>query len=152
MKIKVCSNSYTYIWEQHIPLNAWYGQDKKSWWFCTAHGKTDDGSLMLYRFDGTRWGKTLENSNTTHEIWAWAETNGLWWTKVHWFKDEDKKRSLAAKQNSKFTQYENLMKHDRKHKKSNGSMLHRENYYADKTFTDYECRNNPMHDFRKYYN
>ena len=152
MKIYVCNNSHTYIWEQHIPLGAWYGQDSKSWWMCTAHGRTDDGSLVLYRFNGTRWVKAHENSNTTRLIWAWAESRCVWWTKVHWFKEDDKQKSFVAKHDSHIKKYENMMKHDRKHKKSGGIRLDQENFYADKIFVDYECRNIPMHDFQKFYN
>lgn len=152
MTICVCKNAHTYVWGQHIPLNAWYGQDLKSWWFCTTHGKSKDGSLILYRFDGTRWVKNTEKSRTTLMICAWAESNHLWWTKVHWFKEEDKQISLVARQENKMNQFENMMKHDRKHKKSGGSMLYKENFWANKTFTDYECRKIPMNDFRKYYN
>lgn len=152
MKINVCNHSQTYIWNQHIPLNAWFGKDSKSWWFCTEHKKSTDGSLVLYRFNGTRWEKTNENSDTTRTICAWAEATSLWWTKVHWFKEEDRKKSLVAKQDSHRSYYMNLMKHSRKHKNGVGIRLDKDNYYADKTFTDYECNNNPMHDFRKYYN
>ena len=152
MKIYICNSKNTYIWGQHIPLKAWYGQDAKSWWFCTEHEKTQDCSLVLYRFNGTRWVKAHEHSNSTRTIWAWADTYNLWWTKVHWFKDTDKQRSLVARQELRFNQYVNLMKHDRKHKKSNGIRLDKENYYADKTLTDYECCFVPMHDFRTYYN
>ena len=151
MKIYICNNAHTYIWGQHIPYNAWYGQDSKSWWFCTIHGRSDDGSLVLYRFNGTRWVKVHENSDSTRTIWVWAESNALWWTKVHWFKEEDKQKSLVTKRDNKFSEYANLMKHSRKHKKSGGIRLDKENFYANKLFTDYECRNIPMHDFRQYY-
>lgn len=152
MKIGICNNPHTYIWGQHIPYNAWYGQDSKSWFFCTAHGKSDDGSLVLYRFNGARWVKNTEKSRSTLMICTWAETNGLWWTKVYWFKDDDKQKSLVARQDNKFNEYANLMKHDRKHKKNGGIRLDKENHYASKTLTDYECRNIPIHDFRSYHN
>lgn len=152
MKIYICKNPHTYIWNQHIPLNAWYGEDSESWWFCTTHGKSEDGSLILFRFNGVRWEKRHELSRTTRVICVWAESRSLWWTKVHWFKDEDKKKSFATKQDIKFNNYVNLMKHERKHKKSGGIRLDKENHYANKTFTDYECRNIPMNDFRRYYN
>ena len=152
MNIYICDNTHTYIWGQHIPYNAWYGQDAKSWWFCTVHGKSEDNSLILYRFNGERWIKNQEKSATTLKICAWANAAALWWTKVYWFKEDDKQKSLVAKQHNKFNKYESLMKHDRKHKKSGGSMLYKENFYANKTFTDYECRNIPIHDFRKYHN
>ena len=148
MKIYRCNNSRTYIWGQHIPLGAWYGQDHQSWWFCTVHGKSEDNSLTLYRFDGTRWVKGVERSNTTLQVCVWAEHYGLWWTKCHWFKEEDKEKSLVAKQELHKKRYQSLMKTDRHHKKGgNGIRLDKENYYAQHTFTDYECTSRPMHDF-----
>ena len=151
MKIYICNNSHTYIWGQHIPFGAWYGEDAKSWWMCTAHGKSENGSLVLYRFDGTRWIKSQENSVTTHKIWAWADKYGLWWTKCHWFKEEDKQISLAAKQYLHEKKRENMMRHTRKHKSGGSGMrLDRENYYADKLIVDYECSSRPMHDFQRY--
>jgi len=150
MKIYVCNNNYTYIWGQHIPLGAWYGQDSKSWWFCTVHGKSEDNSLILYRFNGNRWVKINEVSRTTQSICQWAESTHSWWTKCHWFKEEDREKSFVTKQDNHMKTYESLMKHDRKHKKSSGIRLDRENYYAQHTFTDYECTNRPMHDFRSY--
>lgn len=153
MKIYICNDAYTYVWGQHIPFGAWYGQDNKSWWFCTAHGKSDDNSLTLYRFNGTRWIKIHEVSETTKSICQWAESTGSWWTKVHWFKEEDKQKSLVTKRDLRMKQWTNMMKHERKHKKSGSGMrLDKENYYADKTFIDYECSNRPMHDFQSYYN
>jgi len=149
MKIHICNDTHTYIWGQHIPFNAWYGQDSLSWWFCTAHGKSEDKSLELYRFNGMRWIKMRECSHTTHTIYQWAEHYNLWWTKVHWFKDEDRQKSLVAKQDNHLHSIANLMKHSRKHKKGgSGIRLDKENYYAQHTFTDYECSNRPLHDFR----
>lgn len=113
MKIAICKNTHTYIMNQHIPYGAWYGADSKGWWFCTAHGKSKDGSLELYRYNGQRWVKSQENSATTRSVCAWAESAGLWWTKCHWFKDEDRQKSLVAKQNDHMKMYENLMKHRR---------------------------------------
>lgn len=156
MNICICKDAHTYIWGQHIPYNAWYGQDETGWWFCTVHGVSEDNTLTLRRYNGTRWVEVQENSRTTQNICAWATHRGLWWTKVHWFKDEDKQKSLVAKQiikhDSYMNHYQNLMKHDRKHKKSGGIRLDKENFYANKIFTDYECSNNPVHDFKQYYN
>lgn len=153
MIIYICNNSHTYVWNQHIPYGAWYGQDEKSWWFCTAHGKNEDKSLTLYRYNGTQWIKTHERSNTTLKIYAWAEHHDLWWTKCHWFKEEDKQKSLVAKHDSHMKKYENMMKAERKHKKgSNGIRLDKENYYADKLIIDYECSKKPLHDFQRFYN
>lgn len=153
MQVLICNNAHTYVWGQHIPFNAWYGQDALSWWFCTAHGKSDDASLELYRFNGVRWVKMREQSTTTKSICQWAEVRGLWWTKVHWFKEEDKQKSLVAKQHKHIKNIQNMMKHDRKHKSGgSGIRLDKENFYADKTITDYECSKRPLNDFPKAYN
>lgn len=153
MNISVCKNPYEYICGQHIPLNAWYGCDSVGWWFCTVHGKPEnDNELELRRFNGSRWIKVCENSETTRNICQWATTMRLWWTKCHWFKEEDKQKSLVTKQNKHIKNIQNMMKHDRKHKSSgSGIRLDKENFRADKTITDYECRKITMHDFQRYY-
>ena len=153
MKIHVCNNPHEYIWGQHIPLNAWYGCDSKSWWFCTVHGEPEEeNTLELRRFNGERWIKVRENSVTTKNICQWASVNKLWWTKCYWFKEEDKQKSLVAKHNAHSKRIENIMRHDRKHKTGgSGIRLDKENYYADKLVTDYECRKIPMHDFQRFY-
>lgn len=151
--IHICSDTHTWVWGQHIPLNAWYGQDSQGWWFCTAHGKSEDNSLVLFRFNGTRWVKAHERSNTTHVICQWAEQHNLWWTKCHWFKEEDKQTRLVARHDAHIRDFERMMSHDRKHKKgSSGIRLDKENYYAGIMVIDYECTKRTMHDFRQYYN
>lgn len=153
MNIEICNDNYTYIWNQHIPKGAWYGKDEKSWWFCTVHKKSDDNTLELRRFNGTRWIKVQENSKTTQDICAWATHRKLWWTKVQWLQEEDRKKRCVAQRDNHINKYKVMMKHDRKHKKSgSGIRLDKENFYANKSFTDYECSSRPMHDFIKYYN
>lgn len=150
--ILVCENPHEYIWGQHIPLNAWYGCDSVGWWFCTVHGKPENDELELRRFDGSRWLKVRESSETTRNICQWATSLHLWWTKCHWFKKEDIQKSLVAKHDKHIKNIENMMRHSRKHKSGgSGIRLDKENFRANKTFTDYECRNVTMHDFQKYY-
>ena len=110
MRINICNDAHTYIMNQHIPLGAWYMHDKKGWVFCTAHGKSKDGSLELYRYNGVRWIKCRENSTTTRYICAWAEKTGSWWTKCHWFKDENRQKNLATKQYMNMKKFEKLMR------------------------------------------
>lgn len=154
MKIKICKDPHTYIWNFHIPLNAWYGCDSKGWWLCTVHGEPEEeNTLELRRFNGECWVKVREYSSTTQNICQWATTMRLWWTKCHWFKDEDRQKSLVTKQQAHIKSLQNMMRHERKHKSGgSGIRLDKENYYADKTITDYECRKNTMHDFRRVYN
>ncbi len=152
MNISICDNNHEYIHNQHIPLNAWYGCDERGWWFCTVHRQTDDGFLYLRRFDGEHWIKVREKSPTTKNICQWATTKKLWWTKCHWFKEEDSQKRLVAKQNNHVRDIQSMMKHERKRKTGgSGIRLDIENYYADKTITDYECTKTPMHDFQRYY-
>lgn len=43
--------------------------------------------------------------------------------------------------------YENMMRHDRRHKGGGGGSR-----VYDESITDYECAKNPLHDFRRCYN
>lgn len=116
MNISICNNAHTYIWGQHIPLGAWYGKDGENatdFWFCTVHAQSDDNTLELRRFNGIRWIKVRENSDTTKNICQWATSCGLWWTKCHWFKEEDKEKSLVTKQDNHMKIIQNMMRHDR---------------------------------------
>ena len=153
MDISICKNPHEYIWGQHIPLNAWYGCDSVGWWFCTVHGKPEnDNELELRRFNGSHWIKVCENSETTRNICQWATTMRLWWTKCHWWKEEDAQKSLVTKHDRHTRSIQNMMKHSRKHKSGgSGIRLDKENYCADKTITDYECSKSPLHDFQRYY-
>lgn len=61
-------------------------------------------------------------------------------------------REIEHKNRKRKGNYSQLMKADRKHKTGgSGIRLDKENFRADKTFTDYECSKNPMHDFRRAY-
>ena len=154
MNISVCKNNYEYIWNQHIPLNAWYGCDSVGWWFCTVHGKPENGNaLESRRFTGTCWIKVREDSETTQNICQWATTMRLWWTKCHWFKEEDTQKNLVSRRERHIRNIRNMMHHARKHRSGeSGIRLDKENVRADKTFTDYECSKNPLHDFIQSYN
>ena len=152
MKVQVCINKHEYIFDQHIPFNAWVGEDDKGFFFITAHKPSDDFSLMVYRYNGVYWEKRLEISRTTYIIHAWASRHNLWWTKCHWFKDEDRHRKSISQYSRRMNEVSDMMKHSRKHKKSgSGIRLDKENFYAPRTITDYECREKPMHDFPRYY-
>lgn len=59
----------------------------------------------------------------------------------------DYHRKNQKKKSKSHINYANMMKHDRKHKSGGGgSLIH------NRSITDYECRKNPLHDFRTYYN
>lgn len=161
MNIEICKDNNTYIWGFHVPLNAWYGCDKEydstGWWICTVHGQPEENNtLELRRFNGDRWVKVRENSDTTQAICQWATSLHLWWTKCYWFKNKDKEKSFVTKQLAKHERHinslKNMMKHDRRHKPGgSGIRLDKENFRADKTITDYECRGVTMFDFQRSY-
>lgn len=154
MNIEICKESNNYIWGFHVPFNAWYGCDSEGWWICTVHGEPEEqNTLELRRFNGEYWVKVREQSGTTQNICQWATTMHLWWTKCYWFKDEDRQKSLVTKHQAHIKSIQNMMRHERKYKSvGSGIRLDKENYYADKTITDYECRKNTMHDFQRVYN
>lgn len=56
-------------------------------------------------------------------------------------------RKHQQKRNKNFRKYENMMRHARKHKGSGGGAR-----IYNGSITDYECTNNPLHDFRRSYN
>lgn len=111
MKIFICNDKDTYILNQHIPFNAWYGCDSQGWWFCTVHGEPEeDNTLELRRFNGERWIKVREQSATTKNICEWATSMNLWGTKCYWFKTEDRQKSLVAKHYKHIKSIEKLMR------------------------------------------
>lgn len=84
------------------------------------------------------------------ELFAWLPLEDKWvktyaknkYTEIMW----DYYRKHQQKRN-KHINYAKMMKHDRKHKHSGGgSRIYNGN------ITDYECSNNPLHDFRRCYN
>lgn len=56
-------------------------------------------------------------------------------------------RKHQQKRSHYFRKYENMMRHERKHKAGGG-----ESRIYDGSITDYECSKNPFHDFRRCYN
>ena len=152
MKMYICNNPYTYIWDFHIPLNAWYGQDDKSWWICTKHALQKDGGLYLRRFNGVEWVERLEKSTTTCIISQIATKHNLWYTKIMWFKAAEKSIREQLKNEKQYNNYVGIMKHPRKHKTSKGGIpLWKDYKKASCTFTEYECTNHPLSDFLSYY-
>lgn len=149
VQFRVCGDDHTWIGGQHMPLNAWYGRDEKSWWFCTAHARSKDGSLTLYRQSDSRWVKSWELSPTTRMVWRIAETNCFWYTPCHWFKREDAGRRVYAENQLHFNAVEHMMAHGRRRKAggSDGVRLDKENARAETTFTDYECSSSAMNSF-----
>lgn len=85
------------------------------------------------------------------ELTVWLPTEKKWcrtyaknkYTEMMW----DYYRKHQQKRNHDFRKYENMMRHDRRHKGSGGGSR-----IYNGSITDYECTNNPLHDFRRCYN
>lgn len=85
------------------------------------------------------------------ELIVWLPTEKKWvrtyaknqYTEMMW----DYYRKHQQKRSHYFRKYENMMKHDRRHKGSGGGSR-----IYNGSITDYECSKNPFHDFRRCYN
>lgn len=85
------------------------------------------------------------------ELFCYIPTEKKWvrtyakneYTEMMW----DYYRKCERKNRMRKGNYANLMRHDRKRKKSGGGSR-----IYNGSITDYECAKNPMHDFRRVYN
>ena len=85
------------------------------------------------------------------ELLVWLPTQNKWvrtyakneYTEMMW----DYYRKHQQKKSHDFRKYENMMRHDHKHKGGGGGSR-----IYNGSITDYECTNNPLHDFRVCYN
>lgn len=85
------------------------------------------------------------------ELLIWLPTENKWmrayakneYTEMMW----DYYRKHQQKRKNKHINYEEMMKHDRKHKSGGGGSR-----IYNGSITDYECTKNPLHDFRICYN
>ena len=85
------------------------------------------------------------------ELTVWLPTENKWvrtytkneYTEMMW----NYYRKHQQKRNHDFRKYENMMKHDSRHKGGGGGSR-----IYNGSITDYECSKNPMHDFRRVYN
>ena len=82
------------------------------------------------------------------ELTVWLPIENKWvrtyakneYTEMMW----DYYRKHQQKRNHDFRKYENMMRHDRRHKGCGGGSR-----IYNGSITDYECTNNPLHDFRR---
>lgn len=85
------------------------------------------------------------------ELHVWLPIERKWvityaknrYTEIMW----DYYHKTQDKRNKKYISYASMMKHDRKHKSGGGGQR-----ICNISITDYECTNNPFHDFRRCYN
>ena len=88
----------------------------------------------------------------TLKVYVWLPDEKKWvytyvknqYTEMMW----DYYRKHQQKKSHDFRKYENMMRHERKHKGGSGG----ESRIYDGSITDYECSKNPLHDFRRCYN
>lgn len=99
--------------------------------------------LVCWKFNHSRKEKL--------ELFVWLPVEKKWvityakneYTEIMW----DYHRKNQKKKSKNRINYANIMKHDRMHKSGGGgSLIH------NRSITDYECRKNPLHDFRTCYN
>nr|DAG52804.1 MAG TPA: hypothetical protein [Caudoviricetes sp.] len=85
------------------------------------------------------------------KVYVWLPNEEKWvrtytknkYTEKMW----DYYRKHQQKKSHDFRKYENMMRHDHKHKGGGGGSR-----IYNASITDYECTNNPLHDFRRCYN
>lgn len=94
-----------------------------------AHKRTQKIELMCYLPSQKKWVKTYDKNALTELMWNCYRKH----------KKRNRKKSIGY--------YKNMMKHERKHKRGSGG----QRLGFSETVTDYECTNNPMHDFRRTY-
>ena len=95
---------------------------------CTNFKQSRKKPLQVYCYIEKKWVITFLKGNYKEIMWDYYRKCG--------------RKPKAYKGN-----YARMMKHDRKHKSGGGgSRIH------NGSVTDYECSNNPLHDFRRCYN
>ena len=104
--------------------------DNKMIFVCNKfnHSRKQNLELTVRLPTENKWVRTYTKNEYTEMMWNYY-------------------RKHQQKRNHDFRKYENMMKHDRRHKcGGGGSRIYNGN------ITDYECSKNPMHDFRRVYN
>lgn len=117
-----------------------------------VHGKEFPMNSIVLSFDNKIklvGAKFIVAPNAKLEFYVWLPTEKRWfkynkkdvWTNtiVAYYKEK------FCNRDEKYVNYAAMMRHDRRHKK--GGMKRGKRG----AFTDYECSNNPMHDFRRVY-
>ena len=104
--------------------------DNKAILVCSKfnHSRKQNLELLVWLPTQNKWVRTYAKNECTEMMW-------------------DYYRKHQQKRNHDFRKYENMMKHDRRHKGGGGGSR-----IYNGSITDYECSKNPMHDFRRVYN
>ena len=104
--------------------------DNKAILVCSKfnHSRKQNLELLVWLPTQNKWVRTYEKNEYTEMMWNYY-------------------RKHQQKRNHDFRKYENMMKHDRRHKGGGGGSR-----IYNGSITDYECSKNPMHDFRRVYN
>lgn len=98
---------------------------------CTNFRQSRKKPLRVYCYIQTekRWAITFLKGSKKEIMWDYYRKN-------------------KKNKSTNYAHIAHMMKHDRKHKTGgSGIRLDKENYYADKTVTDYECRGKSLNDF-----
>ena len=116
---------------KEIPMNSIVLRlDNKAILVCSKfnHSRKQNLELLVWLPAQNKWVRTYAKNEYTEMIW-------------------DYYRKHQQKRSHDFRKCENMMRHERKHKAGGGGSR-----IYNGSITDYECTNNPLHDFRRCYN
>lgn len=109
---------------KEFPMNSVVLELERATFVCTNFHQSRKKPLRVFCYiHNEKWVITFLNNELKDTMWTYYRKN--------------------IRQSKNYSQ---LMRHDRKKKKSGGGVL--EHKYA---VTDYECTKNPLHDFRRVY-
>ena len=131
MQIEKILMSHEVIKGKEMPMNSIVLRlDNKVILVCSKfnHSRKQNLELLVWMPTQNKWVRTYAKNEYTEMMW-------------------DYYRKHQQKRNHDFRKYENMMKHDRRHKGGGGGSR-----IYNGSITDYECSKNPMHDFRRVYN
>jgi len=131
MQIKKILMPHEVIKGKEIPMNSIVLQlDNKMILVCNKfnHSRKQKLELTVWLPTEKKWVSTYAKNEYTEMMW-------------------DYYRKHQQKRSHNFRKYENMMRHDRRHKGGGGGSR-----IYNGSITDYECSKNPMHDFRRCYN
>lgn len=92
------------------------------------HSRKQNLELIVWLPNEKKWVRTYAKNQYTEMMW-------------------DYYRKHQQKRSHNFRKCENMMRHERKHKGCGGGSR-----IYNGSITDYECTNNPLHDFKRCYN
>ena len=131
MRIEKILMPHEVIKGKEMPMNSIVLRlDNKAILVCSKfnHSRKQNLELTVWLPTENKWVRTYTKNEYTEMMWNYY-------------------RKHQQKRNHDFRKYENMMKHDRRHKGGGGGSR-----IYNGSITDYECSKNPMHDFRRVYN